>query len=133
MQDFLIMCTQGRQISALPWFNLSAQELQPLFQECIVVRAVLRLSEEGAVEVQLAWMAAAVVEAPAYQGGNILKIEGALKSPACLPPPSRFGRFQIWARGLKLSYSGAGQRPVCTSGEEEFRAFLTRSCYGEYA
>lgn len=71
---------QGSRVSEAPWFDLRQQGIQPLFQDVVTARAVLHDSGSGKISLQLTWLLARIVLAEAYQGGSVLRIEGAFSN-----------------------------------------------------
>jgi len=72
---------QGRCTSETPWFNLARQEIQPLFQDLVVVQASVKSSEcpgKSCLKVEIIWLEARVESGAAYNGSQSLNITGAL-------------------------------------------------------
>ena len=68
-------------MSSLPWYNLARQEIQPLNQEIYVVQANLEVNHDGisceSVRLSLWVLTASICDAPAFSGGQVLRISGA--------------------------------------------------------
>ena len=70
---------QGERASSEPWFNLSQQALQPMFQCCTRVQLQLQLSSAtGRTAVSLSTLEACVSQEAAYEGGSSLRLHGVL-------------------------------------------------------
>lgn len=66
---------QGNVVNAKPWFNLSMQSLQPLFQ--IADRVKLELvSGVGNTSIRLSMLHAAISHVGAFEGGGCLHFSG---------------------------------------------------------
>ena len=61
---------------AEPWYNLSKQDVQPLFQQWKCVKVLLIPVGSGA-RLGLTWLEATVAAGQAYNGGSYVRIEGA--------------------------------------------------------
>ena len=68
---------QGEEASSRPWFNLSRQALQPLFQRCARVQLQLTPCDVGGgAAVSLSTLEARVSQDAAYEGGSSLRLHG---------------------------------------------------------
>ena len=69
---------------AKPWYNLSKQDVQPLFQQWMCMK-VLLMPAAGGIRLELNWLEATVTTGQAYNGGSYVRIEGAASCPHQLP------------------------------------------------
>jgi hypothetical protein len=78
-----VLHLQGECISSAPWFNLSRQALQPLFQRCARVQVQLQpgAAAGGGTAVSLSTLEACTDQQAAFEGGSCLRLHGA---PPCL-------------------------------------------------
>ena len=69
---------------AEPWYNLSKQDVQPLFQQWMCVKVLLMPVGSG-TRLELTWLEATVTAGKAYNGGSYVRIKGAASWPPKLP------------------------------------------------